>query len=483
MSSRQKDYLHNEEKSAKIVAGQGRDGTDERTRLQKPVKLQPSWEENNLPEDELNFKNLTMDDASLQVHTPPDKYNLVYITFLIHGIGTLMPWNMFITAMGYFTDHKLARDYIGFSFPHLTNFMQILTFCSQVPNVLFNWLNIFVHIGGDLTTRIVWSISINVVVFIITIVLAMVDSSEWPHTFFWTTMVTVVVLNMANGIYQNTIYGMAAKLPPKYTGAVILGNNISGTFVTIVSILSDAMTGNKRMAAIYYFITALFVLLVGFDTYFALPLNRFYRHYELKAKKNEELRKREAERANDHTPYLHIVKKALPQLYNVWFIFFVTLGTFPAIQANVKRVDTNFFIPDKWYSPITCFLTFNVFAMIGSMMPTWFIWPSAKYLWIPVTLRFLYIPFYLLCNYHLEGLNRALPVLVTNDWVYWIVAITMALTSGYFSSVAMMYVPGTVEDRYASTAGMFGGAALITGIFSGILLTFLWPWFITHVGY
>lgn len=70
----------------------------ERTRLQQPVKLQPSWEENNLPEDELNFKNLTMDEASLQLHTPQDRYNLVYFTFLIHGIGVLMPWNMFITA-------------------------------------------------------------------------------------------------------------------------------------------------------------------------------------------------------------------------------------------------------------------------------------------------------------------------------------------------------------------------------------------------
>lgn len=75
------------------------DETNEKTRLQQPVKLQPSWEENNLPEDELNFKSLTMDEASLQLNTPPDKYNLVYITFLIHGIGVLMPWNMFITAV------------------------------------------------------------------------------------------------------------------------------------------------------------------------------------------------------------------------------------------------------------------------------------------------------------------------------------------------------------------------------------------------
>lgn len=66
---------------------------------------------------------------------------------------------------------------------------------------------------------------------------------------------------------------MAAKLPFKYTGAVVLGSNISGTFVSIVSILSSLVTSSDRTAAIYYFIGAMFVLLACFDTYFALPLN------------------------------------------------------------------------------------------------------------------------------------------------------------------------------------------------------------------
>lgn len=79
---------------------------------------------------------------------------------------------------------------------------------------------------------------------------------------------------VANGIYQNTIYGIAAKLPFKYTGAVVLGSNISGCFTAVLSIISEVMfTGSARTAAIYYFITALFILLICFDTYFALPLN------------------------------------------------------------------------------------------------------------------------------------------------------------------------------------------------------------------
>lgn len=88
---------------------------------------------------------------------------------------------------------------------------------------------------------------VEVIIFVLTVVLAMLDSSQWPGAFFWTTMGSVVILNsktkintktssitsgnsrlfmftVAGGIYQNTVYGMAAKLPFKYTGAVVLGS-------------------------------------------------------------------------------------------------------------------------------------------------------------------------------------------------------------------------------------------------------------------
>ena len=41
----------------------------------------------------------------------------------------------------------------------------------------------------------------------------------------------------------------------------------------LIKILAIAMAPNPRTAAIYYFITALFILLACFDTYFALPLS------------------------------------------------------------------------------------------------------------------------------------------------------------------------------------------------------------------
>lgn len=80
--------------------------------------------------------------------------------------------------------------------------------------------------SDNLTPRIVWTMLVEIIVLIITIVLAMVETDTWPTPFFYLTLVCVVVLNMANGVYQNTVYGLAARLPAKYTGAVVLGSVI-----------------------------------------------------------------------------------------------------------------------------------------------------------------------------------------------------------------------------------------------------------------
>ena len=55
--------------------------------------------------------------------------------------------------------------------------------------------NEWVHYRGSLTPRIVGSIVVEVIIFIVTVVLAMIDSSEWPGIFFWVTMASVIILN------------------------------------------------------------------------------------------------------------------------------------------------------------------------------------------------------------------------------------------------------------------------------------------------
>lgn len=457
-----------------------------RPRQRHPALEDPNWEP---PEDptlapsnvqvSLEPGILTpLQDNEPVCEGPPDRFRLVFLTLVLHGVGTLMPWNMFITAKNYFVEYKLATADEDLN-TYATNFLPYIGYASQIPNVIFNWLNIFIQMGGNLTTRIVWSILIEVVVFVVTVVLAMVDSSDWPGVFFWITIASVVVLNVANGIYQNTVYGMAARLPFSYTGAVVLGSNISGTFTAIINIMAIAMAPNTRTSAIYYFITALFVLLACFDTYFALPLNRFFRYHEAMHERAKKSSKND--RRKPRTPYWHIFKSAFPQLFNVFMVFFVTLAVFPAVLADTCRTEENFPITPKYFQAVTCFLTFNVFAMLGNMLPALFTWPSPRFLCVPVLLRVLLIPAFVLCHFYPIKTVRIMPVLIDSDWAFWALSVVLGITSGYYSSLAMMYCPRTVEPEHAPVAGMMGAASLITGIFSGIVFQIVCTYAVTNI--
>jgi len=197
-------------------------------------------------------------------------------------------------------------------------------------------------------------------------------------------------------------------------------------------------------------------------------------HYETISRSSE---KKSDSKQQLNVPYWQIFKKASPQLFNIFLTFFVTLSVFPAIQANVHRSE-DFVIGPSHFTLITCFATFNVFAMLGSLTTSWVQWPGPRFLWVPVVLRLVFIPLFIMCNYAPPGAVRSLTVLIENDWVYWGMGIAMAYTSGYLSSLGMMYAPQTVHAKYQTTAGMYAAAMLITGIFSGVLFSYLGPHFV-----
>lgn len=204
----------------------------------------------------------------------------------------------------------------------------------------------------------------------------------------------------------------------------------------------------------------------------------------------KEANKRQLENSTRGTiqspPYWKVFKACFPQCFNTFLIFFVTLALFPSVHSDIKSLDENFVVPSIYYSSIMCFLTFNITAMLGSSVASIFQWvcnfvpcfsfqirvsrtyewcfiiraqylysvhdykylihfaflqPSKKYLVIPVILRLAYLPLFLLCNYQPANTVRILPVFIHNDWIYFAIAVTMGFSSGYLSSLSMMYCP------------------------------------------
>ena len=99
--------------------------------------------------------------------------------------------------------------------------------------------------------------------------------------------------------------------------------------------------------------------------------------------------------------------------------------------------------PSLW-GPITVFFLVNTFAMVGNIVATYISWPGERHYWILVVGRVLFIPFFLFCNY-MPKQRDPLPVLFDNDYIYLAGSFLFSFTSGYCSSLALMFAPKYVS--------------------------------------
>lgn len=174
--------------------------------------------------------------------------------------------------------------------------------------------------------------------------------------------------------------------------------------------------------------------------------------------------------------YLYIFQCIWVQLLNIILIYLVSLSLFPAVHARILPNDS--IINSNYFAPVFCFLSFNLFATVGNFIAQFIKWPGPNYLIVFSLARLIFIPFFLYCNYHPTD-GRTLPVLFKHDWEYIIGSVLMATSSGYFSSLAMMYTPKCVPPQYATTAGMLAALTIILGILAGIGISFIYPEIVT----
>lgn len=174
--------------------------------------------------------------------------------------------------------------------------------------------------------------------------------------------------------------------------------------------------------------------------------------------------------------YRYILRKSWVQLLNIILIYVSTFCTFPTIQAGILPVGN--LISVKFFAPIFCFLFYNLFSTIGNFVAERVLLPKANGVIYCVLLRFIFIPFFMLCNFLPD--KRVWPILINSDAIYALGAILVSFTNGYLSSLTMMYAPKCVPPAYASTAAMLASAAVIIGILIGVQCSMLLLYIITN---
>ncbi|VBB29569.1 unnamed protein product, partial [Acanthocheilonema viteae] len=325
----------------------------------------------------------------------------------------------------YYVDYKFAErsaDGMMHKTDYALHFLAYLGLASQIPTLLLNLINLFVQIKGGLRRRIGFSLFVLAIIILITLIFTFINTSHMISAFFFITMATVVLLNAANGVYQSSLYGLTANFPPQYTNALILGNNICGTFVSVVSIITL----------------------------------EFYKYYMKKARKHTD------KNVNEEGQHLQRIS---------------TIDGIIMDGTEMNRVVSK---TEKLFTPIMAYLLFNFFAAAGSFLANFVQWPSPKWVVVPVIARIALIPLMIFCYFRPE--YRTWDVWFYNVWIYIIFAVIMSITSGYFSSVIMMYVPRIVEPSKSTVAGMIAAFFLIFGITCGIMFTFFVSWFVDSAG-
>uniref|UniRef100_A0A8R1I0N1 Equilibrative nucleoside transporter 1 n=2 Tax=Caenorhabditis japonica TaxID=281687 RepID=A0A8R1I0N1_CAEJA len=361
---------------------------------------------------------------------------------------------------------------------HSSHFQNSMTIAAQIPNLIFSIASIFTAAKGDLTRRMrVCMIFVQLMV-ILTIVCIYIDTGSWIPSFFVLTILTIIVLNAANGLFQNSMFGLASPFPFKYTNAIIIGQNFCGIAVTVLAMLTKAVSDDVQVRAMLFFSISSVVIVACFVLLNIIKKFDFYKKYGNLVEDSEEFDDSDDDSKNAFALIGKAFSKSKMQFANIFFLFFVTLSLFPNIcmyvKDNAEGVEYDFLVSENYFMDVVTFLNFNLFAFLGSLTANWVQVPGSSTIWMCVLARFWFMFYFPAANYLPPDAARRFPVLFNSTWFFVANVTALAFSSGYLSSLIMMYAPRSHEEpRVQRMAGMIAAFFLIAGIVAG--LVFSWP--------
>uniref|UniRef100_A0A8C7RWH5 Equilibrative nucleoside transporter 2 n=1 Tax=Oncorhynchus mykiss TaxID=8022 RepID=A0A8C7RWH5_ONCMY len=410
-----------------------------------------------------------------QKNAPVDRGCAVAVIIFILGLGTLLPWNFFITAT---------------EVPHTTNgttpvtngttpvtkdyeFASFMTLLAQLPLLLFTLANSFLYQRIREKVRIAVSLVSILCLFLLTAIMVKVPMQ--PDSFFSITMATIWFINSFGAVLQGSLFGLVGMLPPKYSTLFMSGQGLAGIFAALASLLSILSKTDKASAALGYFITPCVATLLTLLSYLLLP------HLVIcpcSLQKGAVFRIPLSFQSPFKSTFSQTFLSHFVTVVQVWVmalcvtcVLAVTLSVFPAVTVKVKSVYGNKEW-DRYFLCVCCFIVFNVMDLIGRSVTSMVQWPSKRSRLFPVLVvsRVVFIPLIMLCK---TDNRQYLPVLFSHDIAFVAIMTLFALSNGYLICLCMSYAPQLVRSKDCETAGALMTFFLALGLSLGAALSFL----------
>lgn len=165
---------------------------------------------------------------------------------LLQGIGALISWNAILSSLDWYNNRFF--DYQPAFWLPLLNFL---------PGIIFQPLTIAYGHKFSFNMRIVVSYIIIACILIMTPII--VELAPGLSGFLIICLLTIL-MGSANAVGQTSIFGLAGTMPDKYTGAVMLGNGLSGLSIALIRLIClftfpQNSTGYLLSTTVYFIIS------------------------------------------------------------------------------------------------------------------------------------------------------------------------------------------------------------------------------------
>ncbi|KAK8751945.1 hypothetical protein OTU49_011201 [Cherax quadricarinatus] len=199
------------------------------------------------------------------------KGGVVYGCFLLLGLGTLLPWNFFITAQTYWDFKFRNTSHTNETMSEPTELQRLYTpmqVCfSQIPNFVFLFINALFSHKLPQRLRLLVSLTLMIILFALTTILTQINTDDWQKGFFILTILIIILINSSGAIFQCGLFGVAGMFPEKYMTAVVAGQALGGVFASGARIVSLSVGAKDENAAFIYFMIAVVVMILTLTAY------------------------------------------------------------------------------------------------------------------------------------------------------------------------------------------------------------------------
>ncbi|KFW90779.1 Equilibrative nucleoside transporter 3, partial [Phalacrocorax carbo] len=422
---------------------------------------------------------------------PSDHLHGAYIIFFLLGIGSLLPWNFFITAKHYWM-YKLQNcsDQAGSEGQAASDlrdfFESYISIASTVPSVLCLVGNFLLINKVPASVRILSSLFIMLAVFLVITVLVKVDTSTWTTRFFALTIGCVIVVSSASTVFTSSIFGLSSCFPMKNLQALISGQAMGGTISAIASVIDLAAAADVTDSALAYFLTADIFIVICIMVYLLLPRLEYSRtraHLWPACCPTALRRMRQSREAPQIPPSLQkapasprsapplrpILQKTALLGFCLFYVFFISIIIFPSLSSNIESVSksSGSLWSTKYFAPLTSFLLYNFADWCGRQITAWIQVPGPKSKLLPVLvlLRTIFLPLFILSNYQPRAHIRT--VLFDQDIYPVVFTALLGLSNGYLGTLVIIYGPKIVPKELAEAAGVVMTFYLMLGLAAG----------------